>query len=48
LTKLKKEDNKLQYKALIALREEKGVEFQDTELKKQYKTYVENNTKETK
>ena len=45
---LKKEDNKLQYKALIALREEKGVEFQDTELKKQYKTYVENNTKETK
>lgn len=37
------EDDKLQVKALAALREEHGIEFQDNELKKQYKTYLENN-----
>ncbi len=44
---LKEEDDRLQFKALIKLREDKGVKFQDNELKKQYKTYIENNTKET-
>lgn len=43
---LKTEDTKITYKALIALREEHGIEIQDTELKKQYKTYIENNTKD--
>ena len=42
----KSDDDRLQFKALIDLREKQGVEFQDTELKKQYKTYIENNTKE--
>ena len=45
---LKEEDDRLQFKALIELRKEQGVEFQDTELKKQYKTYIENNTKNNK
>jgi len=43
---LKAEDDRIQLKALIDLREKQGVEFQDTELKKQYKTYIENSTKE--
>ena len=37
------EDEKMQVKALAALREDHGIEFQDTELKKQYKTYLDNN-----
>lgn len=37
------EDDKLQIKALAALREEHGIEIQDKELKKQYKTYLDNN-----
>lgn len=40
---LLEEDDKLQIKALAALREEHGIEIQDTELKKQYKTYLDNN-----
>lgn len=36
------EDQNLQAKALIALRDEYGIKIQDTELKKQYKTYIEN------
>ncbi|MBQ7104288.1 MAG: peptidylprolyl isomerase [Bacilli bacterium] len=39
------EDSTLQAKALIALRDEYGIEIQDTELKKQYKTYIENSKK---
>lgn len=42
---LKEEDEKLQYKALVALRDEYKIEIQDSELKKQYKAYIENNTK---
>ena len=37
------EDDKLQVKALADLREKHGIEFQDKELKKQYKTYLNNN-----
>lgn len=36
-------ENALANKALIALREEYGIEIQDKELKKQYKTFVNNN-----
>lgn len=41
---LLEEDDTLQTKALAKLREEHGIEIQDKELKKQYKTYIENNT----
>lgn len=43
---LLEEDKTLQTKALVALRDEHGIDIQDNELKKQYKTYIENNTKE--
>ena len=39
----KNEDETLQVKSLAALRDEYGVTIQDTELKKQYKTYLDNN-----
>ena len=39
--KLIKEDSNIQYKALISLRKEHGIEIQDTELKKQYKAHVD-------
>lgn len=35
------EDSNIQYKALIALRKDHGIEIQDTELKKQYKAHVD-------
>ena len=41
------EDQTLQTKALVQVREDHGIKFEDNELKKQYKTYVANNTKET-
>lgn len=41
------EDQTLQTKALVKVREDHGIKFEDNELKKQYKTYVANNTKET-
>ncbi len=45
LVKEKKEDDStIQNKALIALREKYGVEFEDKDLKKQYKTYKSNAT----
>ena len=34
------EDSNLLYKALISLREEKGLEFTDTDLEKKYNTYI--------
>lgn len=42
------EDATLQTKALDKIREDHGIKFEDSELKKQYKTYIENNTKQSK
>ena len=42
------EDATLQTKALDKVREDHGIKFEDSELKKQYKTYIENNTKQSK
>ena len=42
------EDATLQTKALDKIREDHGIKFEDNELKKQYKTYIENNTKQSK
>ena len=36
----KKEDSNLYYKALISLREEKGLTFKDTDLGSKYNTYA--------
>ena len=47
-TDKKTNDSTLKVKALVALREDNKIEIQDTELKKQYKSYIENNTKEQK
>ena len=41
---IKDADDYIQYKALAALRDEYKIEFQDDELKKQYKSYLENYT----
>ncbi len=39
----KKEDEKISTKALIALREEKGLSFSDTEMNNKYKKYIKEN-----
>ena len=39
----KKEDQKISTKALIALREEKGLSFSDTEMNNKYKKYIKEN-----
>ena len=44
----KEADSTLQTKALVALRDKYEINIQDKELKKQYKSYIENNTKENK
>ncbi len=41
----KQEDTKLEAKALVALRKKYKVKIQDTKLKNQYETYIENATK---
>ena len=41
----KSEDSKIQVKALVALRKKYKVNIEDSSLKNQYKTYVDNNTK---
>ncbi len=41
----KSEDSKIQVKALVALRKKYKVNIEDSSLKNQYKTYIDNNTK---
>ena len=39
-SKKQAEDSNLLYKALISLREEKGLKFSDTNMEKKYNTYI--------